>query len=116
MEEFSFDKAVKDILSGRKITGKNGVIAPLIKQLVEAVLDAEINSHITDEILQEKKNRRNGYNIKQVKSSDGEFELSTPRDREGSFECFLHNKIPHSCKINSPVLQCGIPKVRKVSY
>ena len=86
MEEFSFDKAVKDILSGRKITGKNGVIAPLIKQLVEAALDAEINSHIADEILQGKKNRRNGYNSKQVKSSDGEFELSTPRDREGSFE------------------------------
>ena len=41
---------------------------------------------ITDEILQGKRNRRNGYNRKKVKSLSGEFELATPRDRVGSLE------------------------------
>ena len=86
MEEFDFNKAVKDLLAGKKISGKDGVLAPLIKQLVEAALEAEIESHITDEVIKGKKNRRNGYNKKTIKSSDGEFELATPRDREGSFE------------------------------
>ena len=86
MEEFDFNKAVKDLLAGKKISGKDGVLAPLIKQLVEAALEAEIESHITDEVIKGKKNRRNGYNKKTIKSSDGEFELATPRDRECSFE------------------------------
>ena len=88
MEEikFDFDQAVKDLLAGKKISGKDGVLAPLVKELVEAALEAEIESHIANEVLKGKKNRRNGYNRKTVKSSDGEFELATPRDREGTFE------------------------------
>jgi len=86
MEGFDFDKAVKELLAGKKISGKDGVLAPLVKQLVEAALEAEIESHIADEVLNGKKNRRNGYNRKKIKSSDGEFELATPRDREGRFE------------------------------
>ena len=85
-ERFDFDKAVKELVEGKKISGKDGILAPLIKQLVEAALEAEIESHISNEILKGKKNRRNGYNRKKVKSKDGEFELATPRDREGSFE------------------------------
>jgi len=86
MERFDFNKAVKELLGGRKISGKDGVLAPLVKELVEAVLEAEIESHIADEVLQGKRNRRNGYNKKTVKSTRGEFELATPRDRAGSFE------------------------------
>jgi len=86
MERFDFNKAVKELLSGKKIGGKDGVLAPLIKDLVEAALEAEIESHIANEVLQGKRNRRNGYNKKTVKSSSGAFELATPRDREGRFE------------------------------
>jgi putative transposase len=86
MEKFNFDKAVKEILAGKKIGGKDGVLAPLIKELVEAALEAEIESHIANEVLEGKRNRRNGYNRKTVKSTSGEFELATPRDREGRFE------------------------------
>jgi transposase-like protein len=85
-EKFDFNKAVEELLAGKRISGKDGVLAPLVKQLVEAALEAEIESHIADEVLKGEKNRRNGYNRKRVKSSDGEFELATPRDREGSFE------------------------------
>jgi len=85
-EKFDFNEAVKELLSGKKISGKDGVLAPLVKQLAEAALEAEVESHIADEVLNGRPNRRNGYNKKQPKSSDGAFELSTPRDRESSFE------------------------------
>ena len=84
---FDFDLAVKELLSGKKISGKDGVLAPLVKQLVEAALEAEIESHIANDVLSGKSNRRNGYNTKTIKSAtDGAFELSTPRDRESTFE------------------------------
>jgi len=86
MERFDFDKAVKELLAGKKIGGKDGVLAPLVKELIEAALEAEIESHIADEVLKGKRNRRNGYNKKIVKSTSGEFELATPRDRVGNFE------------------------------
>ena len=83
---FDFDNAVQELLAGKQIGGKDGVLAPLIKELVEAALEAEVESHIANEVLSGKKNRRNGYNKKTIKSSVGKFELETPRDREGSFE------------------------------
>ncbi len=95
MERFDFNKAVKELLAGKKIGGKDGVLAPLVKELVEAALEAEIESHIADEVLQGKKNRRNGYNKKRVKSISGEFELATPRDREGNFVLALLRDCRH---------------------
>ena len=86
MSNFDFNEAVKELLSGKKVDGKDGIIAPLIKQLVEAALEAEVESHIADEVLAGKSNRRNGYNKKNVKSSNGSFELATPRDRDATFE------------------------------
>lgn len=91
--KFDFNEAVKQLRDGKKISGKDGVLAPLIKELVESALEGEIESHIADEALQGKKNRRNGYNKKRVKgSSEGAFELETPRDREGSYEPQLVKK------------------------
>lgn len=75
--------ALKQIKAGAKIDGKDGVLAPLIKQLTEAALQAELESHLTTEI---NKNRKNGKSTKTMKSSVGEFELEIPRDRNGSYE------------------------------
>ena len=44
MEKFNFEQAVKELLAGKKIGGKDGVLAPLVKELVEAALEAEIES------------------------------------------------------------------------
>ena len=38
-ERFDFNKAVKELVEGKKISGKDGILAPLIKQLVEAALE-----------------------------------------------------------------------------
>ena len=82
-EKFDFNEAVKALQSGQKLTGDDGILTPLIKQLTEAALEGEIDSHLADEVLA---NRRNGKSKKTVKSTSGSFELETPRDRAGSFE------------------------------
>ena len=46
-------------------------------------LQAELESHLAQDLEQ---NRKNGITSKTMKSSDGEFQLDTPRDRNGSFE------------------------------
>ena len=48
-QEFNFNDAVQDLLAGKNINGKDGVLAPLVKQLVEAALEAELDSHITQD-------------------------------------------------------------------
>lgn len=82
MENFDLNEALEAIKAGAKIDGKDGVLAPLIKQLTEAALEAELESHLAKEI----KNRKNGKSSKTMKSSVGEFELVVPRDRKGTFE------------------------------
>jgi transposase-like protein len=85
--DFDFDEIVEEFRDGKKLTGKGGLLAPLIKQLTEAALEAEIESHIAEDVLRGNKNRRNGSNKKTIKgTSDGTFELETPRDRNGTFE------------------------------
>ena len=79
-EQFDFEEALKEIQSGERITGKDGVLAPLVKQLTEAALECELDSHLADEVVG---NRRNGKFKKMVKSISGEFELEAPPDRAG---------------------------------
>ncbi len=82
-EKFNFEEALKALQSGQAITGKDGVLAPLIKQLTEAALEGEMDSHIANDVVP---NRRNGKSKKTIKSTSGSFELETPRDRAGTFE------------------------------
>jgi len=81
-ETFDLNEALEAIKAGAKIDGKDGVLAPLIKQLTEAALEAELETHLGNEI----RNRKNGKSSKTMKSSVGEFELDVPRDRNGTFE------------------------------
>ena len=79
------EKALRQFKSGEPLLGKNGAFAPLMKQFLESALEAEMEEHL-DETERVKGNRRNGTSKKTVKSSDGSFELETPRDRESNFE------------------------------
>lgn len=78
-------KALEQFKTGQPLLGKGGAFAPLLKQFLEAALAAEMEGHLTEEE-RIKGNRRNGTSKKLLKSSDGSFELETPRDRESSFE------------------------------
>jgi len=88
-ESFDFNKALKDLQSGQDLTGKDGVLMPLIKQLTEAAINAELEHHIANS---EEPNRRNGKGSKTVKTSSGSFELNASRDRAGTFEPQLIKK------------------------
>jgi transposase-like protein len=85
-ENFDFEAALKAIQSGQSITGKDGVLGPLVKQLTEAALEAELDSHLAEDIAE---NRKNGKSRKTVKSTSGKFELETPRDRAGTGRTWL---------------------------
>lgn len=83
-EEFS-KAAAEQIRQGKPITGEGGIFSPLIKQVIEAALEGEMDAHIT-QTRESESNRRNGRTQKNLKSSLGSFEILTPRDRSGSFE------------------------------
>ena len=88
-KKFDCEKALEALQAGKPITGKDSVLSPLIKQLTEAALEAEIDTHLAQEI---DPNRKNGKSRKTMKSSSGSFELETPRDRSGTFEPQLVKK------------------------
>jgi len=87
--DFDFQKALKAIQSGKPLTGKDGVLAPLIKNLTEAALEGELDSHLGQEIAA---NRKNGKSKKTIKTLNGSFKLDTPRDRAGTFSPQLIKK------------------------
>jgi putative transposase len=83
--EFKAD-ALSQLKSGQCLTGKDGILTPLIKELLEAALEGEMEAHIAESQELGLSPRRNGKTSKLMKSSSGVFDLETPRDREGSFE------------------------------
>jgi putative transposase len=87
--DFDFDAALKALRSGQDLNGENGILTPLIKQLTEAALKAELEQHIENDPAP---NRKNGSTRKTIKSTSGNFELNTPRDRAGTFEPQLVKK------------------------
>src|SRR5690606_7997373 len=84
-------KALEQLRSGQSLTGKDGVFAPLLKQFIEAALEAEMSSHL-DDIERISGNKRNGKKSKTLKTGSGEFEISTPQDRSSNFEPQLVKK------------------------
>ena len=83
-DEFS-QEAAKKIRQGQSLTGEGGIFTPLIKQIVEAALNGELDDHL-QQTRETENNRRNGHTQKNLKSSMGGIEIFAPRDRNGSFE------------------------------
>lgn len=63
----------------------------LMKVTIEAALNAELDNHL-ESAEPSLPNSRNGYSSKRLQTEDGEFELTTPRDRSGEFEPQLVKK------------------------
>lgn len=77
------EAAIAALRAGKDLTGKDGILTPLIKQLTEMAMAAELEQHLNQD---KTANRKNGSTPKTVKSPAGSFELNTPRDRAGTFE------------------------------
>lgn len=88
-QSFNFEEALKDLQSGKDLIGEKGVLMPLIKQLTEAAIKAELEHHLATT---NESNRKNGTTSKTVKTGSGSFQLDTPRDRAGTFEPVLVKK------------------------
>lgn len=79
------EEIVKQCLAGKPLFGKDGALAPMIQSILNAVMEGEMDAHMSEEE-REEGNRRNGKMDKQVQTPYGEITVSTPRDRNGSFE------------------------------
>lgn len=104
-KEFDFDQfradALKAMYAGKPLTGKDGVLAPLIENLLNAALEGEMDSHLSTSE-RESGNRRNGHMCKQVQSSVGELTIQTPpRPREQLRSSDRAEARAYSCRLFS---------------
>lgn len=47
-KDFDFQAALKPLQSGQDLGGKDGILTPLIKQLTEVALQAELDQHLAE--------------------------------------------------------------------
>lgn len=81
-EAFRQQTIAKMLAGDKELTGRDGLLAPLLKDLLDAALSGEMQAHVE----QNRPNRRNGGKAKSVKTSYGPLNVEMPRDRDGSFE------------------------------
>jgi hypothetical protein len=78
---FDFDQfkaqAIEQLKAGVPLSGKDGVLAPLLENLLNSALEGEMDSHLEGGE-REFGNRRNGHMSKQVQTSLGEVTVNTP--------------------------------------
>lgn len=87
-EAFRQETIAKMLAGENELTGKDGLLAPLLKDLLDAALSGEMQAHVE----QNRPNRRNGSTTKTVKTGHGPVSVDMPRDRDGSFEPKLLGK------------------------
>lgn len=89
MEQNDFNElrahVLEEIKAGKPLFGKNGAFAPLLENIINAALEGEMDAHLSDES-RLSGNRRNGKMQKQVHTPVGDVTVSTPRDRDSSFD------------------------------
>ena len=79
------DLALEQLKSGKSLTGKDGVFAPILKEFLESALEAEMEDHLGEKE-RSLGNKRNGRGQKTVKTGVGNVSIEPPYDRNGNFE------------------------------
>lgn len=94
LDEAGQKLALDQLMRGKPLFGKGGAFAPMLQQLLEAALEGELAAHLKEGEAGDEQapNRRNGHSTKKLKTGGGTIDLSTPRDRAGSFEPQLVKK------------------------
>ncbi len=80
------DRLKERLYSKKGLLGKESPFSEILQGMVDTMLDAEIESFLTEERSSGTVNKRNGKTGKRVISEIGDLHVSTPRDRNGSFE------------------------------
>ncbi|MBC8987029.1 IS256 family transposase, partial [Pedobacter sp. N36a] len=69
-DDFDFEsfkkEAIAGLYSGKKMTGSDGVLAPMMKHFLESMMTAELEHHISESKLADHPNRKNGKSKKTV--------------------------------------------------
>lgn len=88
-EEFNFEsiknKAIEQLKSGKPLLGKDGAFATLLESILNAALESEMDAHLSEDE-RVSGNRRNGKMQKLVQTPMGEVTVSTPPDRNSTFD------------------------------
>ncbi len=87
---FDVEEALSQCKTLEDISGKNGLLKRMLKEMTEQILEAELTDHLGYEKHSAEGsnsgNSRNGKTAKTVRSDFGEVKIETPRDRNGTFE------------------------------
>ncbi len=89
-QDFDFESfeesAIAGLQSGRPLFGEGGILQELAKHLVEASIEGELDHHLEEQKAAYIANRRNGKGRKKkVRSSVGDIEIQTSRERRAIF-------------------------------
>ena len=86
-------QAIIEAYNPESVEDMNEALKDLFGPLFESMLQGEMNNHLgydsNDQGPKNTTNRRNGYTKKTLKTTQGEVEIESPRDRDGSFEPIL---------------------------
>ena len=86
-------QAILETYNPESVEDMNNALKDLFGPLFESMLQGEMNNHLgyssNDKGPKKNENRRNGYTKKTLKTSQGEIEIESPRDRDASFEPVL---------------------------
>lgn len=91
MEQSKLEALAKEVAKDIKTQEDLGQFSSqLLKMAVEAALGGEMEDHLgyapNERSFSRRRNHRNGSGKKRLIGNHGEIEITTPRDREGTFE------------------------------
>jgi transposase-like protein len=103
-DDFDYKSEVKKCKTIDDVMGKDGLIQRLVKDVLENILEGEMEEHLgrnkyerSENKEPAKKNYRNGYSAKNLRSSFGDVDLDVPRDRNAEFEPQIIKKYETVC-------------------
>lgn len=83
-------QAILEQYNPESVEDMNEALKDIFGPMFESMLQGEMNQHLgyesNDKGFKKNDNRRNGYGSKKIKTSYGELDIETPRDRDGTFE------------------------------
>lgn len=86
------ERVRSQLYSGGALLGQGSVFSEMLQAMVNAALDGEMKHFMDEQKASQTDNRRNGYTDKEVRSTAGQLEVKTPRDRHGAHEPLLIGK------------------------
>jgi len=91
LDDALIDQLMQGLSTQEELFGRGGLVDQLKGRIIQRALDGELSAHLGYPEQAPRPdgqtNTRNGYNPpKTVRTTEGEIQVRTPRDREGSFD------------------------------